>query len=179
MAYVSKNSSTVNGVVAGSTIVEGRAIAISAPGVHHDLPVAAYAAENALNVFIAIVPPDNFGRPTRSGMFTADHYSTMLATDATNELVETLTQYNISPSLLYNPTAVSGWLLQAHRGGAYFVPSGNYIDDANIRVPGNLIGVSATAGKWQYTATPSQAVGYVLDANTTDGITIVLDHKSA
>lgn len=162
MAHVAIGSPFVLQGVAGQDIGEGLAVVQSASGIRGDVPTAMLAASGTTTgVYLAILPPDRFPRPTRQGFFTANYYTTgadpRLATEQ-DAVIEDDTWYKIGPSLRENPTIPSGWLLQLHRGGVYTVPSGRFVESVNIRVPGAGVGVGAS-GKWQYVA--SNAVGEV------------------
>lgn len=163
MAHVAIGSPFVLQGVAGQDIGEGLAVVQSASGIRGDVPTAMLAASGTTTgVYLAILPPDRFPRPTRQGFFTAPYYRVgdPDPRDATETqfAVESDTWYNIGPSLRENPTIPSGWLLQLHRGGVYTVPSGRFVESVNIRVPGAGIMVGAN-GKWQYTA--SNPIGEV------------------
>jgi hypothetical protein len=177
MAHVAMGSTHVTGAVAGESIVEGRAVVMGATGLRNDLPSAMLATSGALNVYVAIVPPDRFPRPTPVSMYTAPDYVTFSQFDQTlGELTTNELVYRIGPSLIEQPTAASGWLLQLHKGGAYTLTTGCYIDTAEIRVPGNKVRVGDSAGRFAYTAATTDAVGSVREYR--DGyLTIVLDQK--
>lgn len=186
MAFVSMGSTHVIGGVAGQDIIEGRAVAISQSGLHNDLPTVLYAASGSVgNVYVAICPPDQFSRPTWKGFFSRPSTTTFLTNDAPYDtnLEEFLVDsgqrgpaYLISPSLLTEPTVFSGWMVQLHQGGAYSLTTNDFVDSANIRVPGAPIQVGAN-GKFQYHASAS-IVGRVREYR--DGkLVIVLDQRSA
>lgn len=168
MAYQSMQSTFVTGGVAGEDFVEGIAVEISASGLHQELPTVMVADANSMNVFVALVPPDMFPRPTPMGMFRRPDY--MEGPDPRNAFEFTVdsgqygTYYNIGPSMLEEPTVYSGYIVQLHKGGAYAVTANCFVDSADIKVPGALIKVG-TDGKWEYTADASVAVGYVREYN--------------
>lgn len=178
MSFVAMGSLHVTGAVAGEDILEGLAVEMSASGLHADLPTVMKAAANAKNVFVAICPPDQFPRPTPQGMFARTWYQSIDPRNAVEFLVDSGQRgpyYNIGPSMLPSPTISSGWAVQCHRGGAYTLMSGCFVDSANIRNAGATVAV-ATGGKFTYST--SNVVGYVREYR--DGkLTIVLDSRSA
>src|SRR6185436_19804920 len=164
MAWIAVESHTTLGAVAGQSITEGCLVELSASGLHKDLPTAMLAASGALNVFVAIVPPDNFPRPTFESMFQYPDYpgSVISPLQASPNLYWSERQYRVGPSLFEEPVALSGWKLQLHKGGAYTVTSGCFIDTANIRLAGKLVRPAGDGtGRFEYTATAAQAIGYV------------------
>lgn len=175
MAYVSRLSDVVRGVVAGTNFQEGLAVRLTAATntLHGDLPVAQLAtAGETTNVFVLMAAVDNFARPTRAVMYTA---SPSVKIDRNSNYADPIRnlgdQYQVGMSVLWNPTVPSGALAQAHRGGTYAVPSGAFIDSADIRVAGNKIKVG-TNGRWEYTAVETDAVGYVEEYNTDNAVLI-------
>lgn len=154
MAYVAMQSTHVTGGVANESIPEGRVVTMAASGVYAELPVVSLAAANAPVVFMAIVPPDpvDFPRPTAAKYYVLNPiiaYNTNTkmaegALDMTVESGQTLAQfgiqYNIAPSLLMNPIAYSGMVVQLHRGGVYRISAGNFLDNAAVKVPGARVG---------------------------------------
>lgn len=185
MAYVAMGSTHVTGGVAGQDIVEGRAVQISASGLHNDLPTVLLAASGAVNVFVALMTPDQFPRPTFAGFFNRNSTTRFYNNDAlyTTGLDPYLVdsgqrgaQYLIGPSLLEEPTISSGWMVQLHKGGAYRLTSNCFVDSTSIRNAGATVQVGAN-GKFQYHAS-SNIVGYVREYR--DGwLTVVLDQRSA
>jgi hypothetical protein len=176
MAYVSTKSETVVGSVAGESIMEGRAIVIGASGLRNDLPVATYAPAGTTTVFLAIIPPDRFPRPTPVGMYNAPESVTFSQFGMTlGELTTDYLFYRIGPSQMEEPTAASGWLLQAHTDGMYTITSGCYVDSANIRLIGSKIRVTGS-GRFEYTASGTDAVGYVREYRN-GKLTIALDQR--
>lgn len=175
MANVAMGSTHVIGGIAGEEIREGLAVAVSASGLRNDLPTVTVAASGASNVFVAMIPPDRFSRPTPEGMYVAPEYQEFSQFGmALSDLTTSEKVYRIGPSLLENPVAASGWRLQLHKGGAYTLPSGCFIDESNIRAIGALVKVT-NSGMFAYTAS-ANAVGYVREYR--DGkLTIVLDQK--
>jgi hypothetical protein len=161
MAYVSRLADYVRGGVVGESIIEGQAVKMTTSGVRADLPVLMKASQNQTkNIGILIKGPDDFARPTLEGMYTAPAQVTQNWNTGFTTPVRTETSYLVGKSVLWNPTLVSGELGLMMRGGTFAVPSGVYIMSANIRVPGNMIRVG-TGGLWEYTATESEAVGFV------------------
>jgi hypothetical protein len=174
MAFVSMQSVHITGGVAGQDIVEGLAVVMSASGLHGDLPTVMIASSGSKNVFVALIPPDQYPRPTPKGMFARNWYQRINPRNAEEFLIDTGQRgpfYLVGPSLLTEPTAYSGWVLELHKGGAYTLTSGNFVDSANIRVNGNTVAVGA-GGKFVYST--SNVVGYVREWR--DGkLTIVLN----
>lgn len=195
MAYMAMNSTFVTGAVAGETIVEGVAVVLTASGVHDDLPVARIASAGTRDVYVALVPPDMFPRPTPAGMFQYRQISTSLnnpvgmgnlvnsgfnpqnAQEYVVDSGQRGPEYLIGPSLLQEPIAQSGWKLQAHQGGAYTLTAGAFVDSADIRVIGNKVAVGAN-GKFVYSTNAAQIVGRVREYRN-GRLTIVLDQRSA
>lgn len=192
MAYVAMGSTHVTGAVAGENIVEGRAVVMSASGLHLDLPTALLAGAGARNVFVAILPPDQFPRPTPQNMFRRNTYVTQgsyglpnaatgfdprNSAEFTTDSGQNGPYYNIGPSMFQEPTALSGFALQLHKGGAYTLTANAYTDSSNIRNAGATVAVG-TGGKFEYSVTAAAIVGYVREYR--DGrLTIVLDQRSA
>lgn len=174
MAYVSRFSDVVKPAVAGESIQEGRAVSLGASGVRRDLAVAMLAASGVIsNVYVAMVPPDDYARPTDSRLYTMGNTLNFnqWSNTAYSDPVHTSTLYDVGKSALWNPTLLSGELLQAHRGGSYAVPSGAYVDSAAIKVPGAKIAVT-TSGQWIATANEGNAVGTVDEYNAANGVLI-------
>lgn len=175
MAYVSRLSDVVRGVVAGGNFQEGLAIKLAAATntAHPDLPVAVLATAGEMtNVFVLMAAVDDFARPTRASMYTAPGTVQIDRNSGYSDPIRNLgNQYEVGMSVLWNPTIPSGALAQAHRGGTYAVPSGAFVDSADIKVAGNKIKVGAN-GQWQYTATEDDAVGYVEEYNTQNAVLI-------
>jgi hypothetical protein len=177
MAWVAMGSPHVVGAVAGEIVVEGRAVVMSASGLHRDLPTAVLAPAGSMNVFVAIVPPDRFPRPTPVSMYTPNDLVTFSQVGQSfGELTSDELMYRIGPSMMEQPVALSGWLLQLHKGGAYTLTAGAYTDSTNIRRNGALVTVAAS-GLFTYTADSSVAVGYVREWRAGGYLTIVLDQK--
>ena len=178
MAFVSMGSTHVTGAVAGQDITEGYCVELSVSGIHADLPTALVAASGAKNVFIAIMSPDQFPRPTPAGMFARPWNSSINPRNATEFLIDSGQRgpyYLISPSLLTAPVIASGWMLQCHKGGAYTLQAGAFHDSASIRSAGATVCVGAS-GKLAYST--SNVVGYVREYR--DGkLIVVLDQRSA
>lgn len=173
MAYVSRLSDVVRGVVAGANMQEGLAVRLTQSGLLNELPVAELAtAGETTNVFVLMAAVDDFPRPTPAGMYTAPAVRKFPINSAYTEPLRTNEQtYEVGMSVLWNPTIPSGARALAHRGGTYAVPSGAFIDSANIRVPGNKVKVG-TNGRWEYTAIETDAVGYVEEYNTQNEVLI-------
>lgn len=174
MAYVSRLSDVSRGVRLGGAFQEGLAVKLGAANaLKPDLPTATLAtAGETVNVFILIAAPDDFSRPTREAFYTANPSVVMDRNSGYADPIRNLgNQYLVGMSTLWNPTLPSGVLATAQRGGTYAVPSGAFVDSANIRVPGNKIKVGAS-GKWEYTATESETVGYTEEYNSSLGVLV-------
>lgn len=174
MAYVSRLSDVSRGVVVSANFQEGLAVKLGAAGTTHtDLPLASLAtAGEKTNVFILIAAPDNFARPTRKDYYTAPSTTVMDRNTGYADPIRNLgDQYLVGMSVLWNPTIPSGALATAQRGGTYAVPSGAFVDSADIKVPGNKIKVGAS-GRWEYTAVETDAVGYTEEYNTANSVLI-------
>src|SRR5688572_8539431 len=152
MAYVSRLSDVVRGGYASEDMQEGRAVRLTESGSfsgRNELPAFAPAtAGTTTNVFCLMAAVDDFPRPTKKSMYTTtglrfvnydEGYSDPIRNDGD--------VYQVGMSVLWNPTIPSGALALGHRGGTYAVPSGAYVESANIRVPGNMIAVGAD-GRW-------------------------------
>lgn len=177
MAYVSRLADYVRGGVVGEALTEGMAVRLttSGTGVRNELPVIMKATSAQVNgVGIVIVPPDDFPRPTDSTMYTATNRAVQTPNAATgwSDPYRTRTLYSVGKSTLWNPTLASGELGLVMRGGTFAVPSGLFVQSANIKIPGNMIKASATTGLWEYTATESEAVGIVEEYNAVNQVLI-------
>lgn len=171
MAYVSLASVLVLGGVAGESMQEGRAVTMTASGLHNDLPTVLLAASGAVDVWVVMATPDQFARPTLSTLFgypSSATFSRPSTITPDQNFIESRTFYNIGPSMLGNPTLASGWKVQLHRGGIYAVPSGAYVANASLANAGAGIKVDVGgAGKWAYcTASDSARVGTVREYRT-------------
>lgn len=171
MAYVSRLPQYSRGGVAVIDIQEGRAVTFTQSGARNDLPNVQFATANAVkNVFVAIVPPDQFARPTLEGMYTAGRLTQLPSPDKITNWqlpMESGVYYLKGKSVFENPTLKSGELVALMRGVTVAVPSGAYVDSTDIKVPGSLVKVGAS-GMWETTTTESQAVGVVEEFNTTN-----------
>lgn len=164
MAYVSLASALVLGGVAGESMQEGRAVTLNASGLHNDLPTVLLASSGSVDVWVVMATPDNFPRPTLSTLFSypsTTAFPRASTVTADGNLIESRTFYTVGPSVLENPTLASGWKVQLHRGGAYTIPSGAYVDTATIRNAGAHLRVVAN-GQFAYAAAGhSETVGFV------------------
>lgn len=177
MAYVSRLADYVRGGVVGESMLEGLAVKLTTSGVRADLPVLMKASQNQTkNIGILIKGPDDFARPTLEGMYTAPALTQVNWNSGYTTPVRTETTYQVGKSVLWNPTLVSGELGLMMRGGTFAVPSGVYIMSANIRIPGNMVRVG-TGGLWEYTATESEAVGFVEEYNVANDVLIFTLHQ--
>lgn len=172
MAYEARLSDYARGGVAGQAMVEGTPVKLVAGGLHGELPtlVPATAGETS-NVFILLAAVDNFSRPTDARLYTANWYTqdNRYGSDYADP-IKTTTVYETGMSTLWSPTIPSGALAVAKRGGTYAVPSGMFVDSANIRVPGAKIAVGTNV--WTYTATETGAVGIVEEYNEVNQVLI-------
>lgn len=202
MAWIAMGSTHVTGAVAGMNIQEGRAVVIAASGSHYDLPTAVLAGAGAKNVFVAILPPDQFPRPTPQSMYqnnsvwvapmpvTSGSYGTAPYAPLATEFVVDSGQFlspdpmwQIGPNAISHSTivALSGWKVQIHKGGAYTLTAGAFTDAAGIRVIGATVEVGAN-GVFQLSTAAANVVGYVREYRVWGGgpkLTIVLDQKSS
>lgn len=156
------------GAVAGETFIEGSLVELHASGVRNELPVALLAASGATNIFVALVPPDEYPRPTPVDLYTAPWYQTLDPRDATEFLIDSGQRgpwYNIGPSMLLEPTIASGWLIQCHKGGVYAFTANNFVDSAGLRVPGARLAWNGT----KLYASNSNVVGSVREVRTVNG----------
>ncbi len=172
MAWQAVQSVYVGQGVLGESAGEGLAVKLSASGLHNDLPTAMLATVGDVDVFVVLATPDEFPRPTPSTLFTYPASSTFpraSTISADQNLIDSRTWYMVGPSMLENPTLASGWKVQLHKGGAYHVPSGRFVDSASIRAAGAHVKV-ASGGLWTYaSASDSARVGYVREYNADDG----------
>jgi len=172
MAYVSRLAQYARGAVAVSAIVEGTAVTFTQSGALNELPNVAVASTNAVkNVFVAMVPPDDFARPTIAGMYTAGRLVKLPSPENITDWrqpIESGVYYNQGKSTLENPTMQSGERVLLLRGVTVAVPSGTFIDSSAIKVPGSYVRVGVS-GLWETTATESQACGVVEEYQTLNG----------
>lgn len=161
------------GVLVDATAQEGIAVTFTQSGSHNDLPsVTAASTGMVANVGILIKGPDQFARPTDSRMYTTTQLLQIDPGSGYGDPVYTVTTYNVGKSTLWNPTLSSGEIVNVHRGGSYAVPSGAYVSSAAIKVPGAMVKVGATGGKWDVTSSQTDAVGMVDEFNTLNGVLI-------
>lgn len=160
--------------VASTTIVEGRAVSVSASGVRNDLPNVTYAAADATTgVYVAFFPPDNFPRPTIADMYTAPYKQTYNVNNTALYGDPTLTQttYLVPRSQWKEPSVYSGELVALH-WGKIGITSGCFTSSADIKVPGNKIKVAAS-GLFTYTS-GANAVGEVDRYDATTGTLYII-----
>lgn len=161
--------------VAAETIVEGRAVTVSASGVRNDLPNVGYAAQNSTTgVYVAFFPPDNFPRPTIADFYTAPFKQTYDVNNAAlyGEPTLTQTQYLVPRSQWKEPSVYSGELVALHHG-KIGITSGCFVSSADIQVPGNNIGVGVS-GLFEYTNNQSHVVGEVDRYDAQTGILYII-----
>lgn len=167
MAYTARLSEKVLPVKAGADIVEGSPVVLGEAGTD-GLPVITVAAENATTgVYVVMAAPDDFGRPVDSVWYTAGTTGELDYFTGYTDPSRTRTSYAVGLSAMWSPTVPSGARAQAHKGGTYAVPSGRFVDVANVRVAGNLLKINSD-GKWEYTAS-ANAVAEVEEYNSTNG----------
>jgi len=165
LAHVSRLSDYVRGGVAQDTIWEGSLVTPSTSGIRADLVNVRLAASGTVYpVFVAFAAPTNFPRPVNSLQYTARNTVTIRGDNNTGwaDPVDTYTMYRTGLSNLEAPVLTSGMLVQLHRGGTYTLTSGNWINTANIRVPGALVKAADDGtGRFQLTTLQSEAIGFV------------------
>lgn len=167
MAYISRLSDHVDGGVAQDSIPEGSWVTISTSGVRamSELPNVRLAGSGvSYPVFIAMVPPDDFARPTNSLQYTNTYTATIRGDQNTGwaNPIDAYTFYRQGLSTLESPTLTSGMLVQLHRGTTVSLPSGLYVEVAGIKVPGALVKPADDgSGKTQLTTVQTEATGYV------------------
>lgn len=169
--HVSVLSDVVKGGITSDAILEGLAVVLSNSGVasNPDLPTIVLAGANDSPVYILEAAPDNFPRPVDSRQYTATWYTTLGSEDGDfSEPLETVTLYRVGMSNLDNPTVPSGVRALVHRGGRYTVPAACFTDSADIRNPDAYIVVGAN-GKWEYSASKTNAVGQVVEYDASTG----------
>lgn len=161
MAYLSKPSKASRGAVVHTPVKAGFAmVAVNDP--NESLPVAELAAENDTFVYVGLIPPDNFSRPTLDEQY---QYKTVATRPVSldGEFIDPVERgggWLVGKSVAYNPTMQSGERIGLHRGCTVTVPSGCYVDSADIRKRETLIRVG-TGGKWTAAASSANAVGTV------------------
>lgn len=160
--------------IASVSIVEGKAVKLSASGQRYDLPTAALASTNDVEgVFVAFFPVDNFARPTPRGLYTAPYW--VKRNDYTlgsyGDPSDTQTYDRIPRSMWKEPTVLSGELVALHKG-KIGLTSGAFIDSAGIKVPGSWVRVGVS-GLFQTTSTASEAVGHVEKYDAANGVLYV------
>jgi hypothetical protein len=161
MAVIVSTQFSAQGVAA-ATIMEGRAVTLTASGVREDLPSVTYASANQKHgVYIAFFPPDNFPRPTYEDWYSVPSTRVYDLNDASLYGDPTFykKQYLVPRSMWAEPLVYSGELVALHNGRIGLTVN-CFVDDANIRVPGNMIAVG-TSGKLVYTNNNTHAIGIV------------------
>jgi hypothetical protein len=161
MAVIVSTQFSAQGVAA-ATIMEGRAVVLTASGVRADLPNVTYATANqTAGVYIAFFPPDNFPRPTYEDLYSVPSTRVYDLTEASLYGDPTFykKQYLVPRSMWAEPLVYSGELVALHRG-RIGLTANCFVDEANIRVPGNMIAVG-TSGKLTYTNSGTHAIGIV------------------
>jgi hypothetical protein len=165
MAHISRLSDYVAGGVAVVSILEGKLVSMTASGTLGNLPEVEIAASGTVTpVFVAIVPPDNFQRPTISNQYTARGVGLIRGDLNTgwNTDPYTETYYRKGMSVLEAPTLTSGMLVQLHRRGTVTLTSGCWIDNASAKVNQALLKVADDGtGRFEYTTDRTVAVAYV------------------
>lgn len=161
MAVIVTTHNSTQGV-ASITIMEGRAVTLTASGVREDLPNVTYASANQQHgVFIAFFPPDNFPRPTYEDLYSVPSTRVYDLTDSNLYGDPTFykKQYLVPRSMWAEPVAYSGELVALHHG-RIGVTANCFVDSANIRTPGARVAVGAS-GLLTYTSTDSHTIATV------------------
>lgn len=161
MAVIVTTHNSAQGV-ASITIMEGRAVTLSASGVRNDLPNVTYASANQQHgVFIAFFPPDNFPRPTYEDLYSVPSTRVYDLTDSNLYGDPTFykKQYLVPRSMWAEPVAYSGELVALHQG-RIGVTANCFVDSSNIRTPGARVAVG-TSGLLTYTSTDSHTIAIV------------------
>lgn len=175
MAYVARLSDYVRGgVLVDASLQEGVAVTFTQSGARSgsELPNVTVASVGMVNnVGILFKGPDQFARPTDSRMYTVGNLAQIDPGSGYGDPIYTTTQYQVGKSTLWNPTLVSGEIVNVHRGGTYAVPSGAFVSSVGIQVPGAMVKVGAS-GKWDVTTSQTDAVGIVEEYNTQNGVLI-------
>lgn len=180
MAYLARLTENVEQGIAQDTIHEGSWVTMSISGIRGELSNVRLAASGVVYpAFIALVPPDNFARPTNSLMYTATPNATIRSDVNTGwgNPVDTYTMYRQGPASFEHPVLVSGMLTQLYGDGATItLTSGNFVDSASIKVPGALIKPADDgSGRTQFANAQAQATGRVREYDATRGyLTIVV-----
>lgn len=179
MANVRVMSTYIGQAVAGEQYYEGQAIEIQASGIHYDLATAMKADNATKNVFVAIVPPDNFPRPTPLGMYLRPDVSGPTDLGSLSADTPGVGVSGVQPmsnlyvdyaySMYENPVLYSGMAVQVHRGGVYTVPCSLF---EGSPAQGDDLFVAAN-GNWDTTGTVK--VGLVQSVSSTH-VTIQLDN---
>jgi hypothetical protein len=172
MAYEARLSDYARGGLMGADLQEGVPVTFTQSGTTNELPVIVGASVGMVNnVGVLLKGPDDFPRPTDASMYTASRLAQIDPGSGYGDPVYTTTQYQVGKSTLWNPTLVSGELGILKRGGTYAVPSGAFIDSADIRVPGAMVKVGAGT-KWDVTTSQTDAVGIVEEYNTVNSVLV-------
>lgn len=105
--------------------------------------------------------------------------------DQAANLPATLTLYGTNPANQEGVTIPSGWHALAFKGGTFTLPSGAYVYNAGLTIPGAAVAVADTAsdnandaGKIKYAATYSAdtSIGRVYNYDATTGkLTVIVD----
>lgn len=144
--------------VTTQSIPAGRAVTVVS-GQSNLLSVSLAPANAAAgSVFVAVIPPDNFPKPARAGMYT-NRGTSLVNVDSGTPGPDTEARYNFTPSLEEYTTIPSGWFVQLHRNCVVTVPAGAFNDNENIRVAGATVAVAAS-GVWTQSA--ANVVGMVV-----------------
>lgn len=160
--------------IASASIVEGKAVRLSASGQRNDLPTAVLASANDVEgVYIAFFPVDDFARPTPRSLYTAPGFVKRLDLNVNSygDPVENQTWDRIPRSMWREPTVLSGELVALHRGRVGLT-AGAFHDSAGIKFPGAKIRVGAS-GMFQETATAAEVVGTVERYDSFNGVLYV------
>lgn len=114
--------------VTTQSIPAGRAVTVVS-GQSNLLSVSLAPANAAAgSVFVAVIPPDNFPKPARAGMYT-NRGTSLVNVDSGTPGPDTEARYNFTPSLEEYTTIPSGWFVQLHRNCVVTVPAGAFNDN--------------------------------------------------
>lgn len=177
--------SDIIGAVATENIVEGRMVLLTSHSFSHDfgsrtdlpgIKLPDNGTEAAKALYVAVFAQDNRSLPIYQPL---PSYSYNLrngwGVGADNVPITGSTIYLTHPGNMVGQTIPSGELVTAHGGGTYTVPSGAYIYNASLEIPGAyLVAANASddseadAGKLKYSATAGVAVVERYDSTTGD-----------
>lgn len=187
---INKYDSEIIGVVPTADVVEGRLGVLTSHAFNYDwgskvdlpgfkVPATAEEAKNAKQILTWAV--DNRPTPLFS---TIPSFSWALRQgwEQAGNAPFSSTIYLTYPGNQHGRTIPSGVPALAFGKGVYTLPSGNYINDNNLRTPGKLLQTANTAedstdaGKLKYLATMSdRKVGQVVEYRSNGDLVFELD----